>query len=326
MPAPTTAARPPTRRSTLRRLVARHPSTAFLVMAFALGWTALLPLLLSERGFGILPIDPPVAAFQFLASVLGLTLPAFLVTAATDGKPGVRDLLHRSLRWRVGIRWYLIALLGTFFAVLLAAIPLVGTAPLEALSENWRLLVTVLLPGVLVPFLHTNLPEEIGWMGFLQSRLQDRRGPVLASVMVAPVFALIHLPAYFVSGWIGDEGARLAELSGVLLIVGISAVFGVGLRLLLMGLYNGAGRSLPIVALFHSAFNLSTGQQITPDFVPGLGATAQNLLPWAVAAVVALVAIALTRGRLGYRHDDAPPLDDAGRRDKPSPSAAGWPS
>src|SRR3712207_3241816 len=36
-----------------------------------------------------------------LAMVLGLALPAFLVTAAMSGKAGVRDLLSRSLRWRV---------------------------------------------------------------------------------------------------------------------------------------------------------------------------------------------------------------------------------
>jgi membrane protease YdiL (CAAX protease family) len=286
--------------------VARYPSTAFLVMAFTFGWTALVPLLLSERGVGVLPIELPVTVFQALASVLGLVLPAFLVTAATEGKAGIRDLLQRSLRWRVGIHWYLIAVLGTFVGVLLAAIPFLGVAPLEALSDNWALLITVLLPGVLVPFLHTNLPEEIGWMGFLQSRLQDRHSPILASVMVAPVFALIHLPAYFVSGWISDEGAQLAELPGVMLIVGISALFSISLRLLLVWMYNGTRRSILIVALFHSAFNMSTGQAITPVFVPGASATVQNLVPWAVAAVIALVVIALTRGGLAYRSGPAP--------------------
>ena len=127
----------PAPHATLRRLVARHPATAFLVMAFAFGWTTLLPLLLSERGFGVLPIDPPVTVFQFLASIIGLTLPAFLVAAATGGAAGVRDLLRRALRWRVGVHWYLIALLGTFVAVLLAAIPLVGVAPLQLVARKW---------------------------------------------------------------------------------------------------------------------------------------------------------------------------------------------
>jgi membrane protease YdiL (CAAX protease family) len=50
------------------------------------------------------------------------------------------------------------------------------------------------LPGVVVPFLHTNLWEELGWTGFLQSTLQDRRGPLLASLIVVPFFALFPNP------------------------------------------------------------------------------------------------------------------------------------
>ena len=41
---------------------------------------------------------------------LGAGLAAFLVTAALSGRAGVADLTRRSLRWRVPVRWYLIAL------------------------------------------------------------------------------------------------------------------------------------------------------------------------------------------------------------------------
>src|ERR687894_1298694 len=120
----------------LRRLVARHPATAFLVMAFGFGWTSLIPILLSENGFGVLPIELPLTVVQTLATVLGLALPAFLVSAATGGPQGVRDLLSRLLRWRVGVRWYLIAIFGLLVAMLLAAIPFLGVAPLEALAQK----------------------------------------------------------------------------------------------------------------------------------------------------------------------------------------------
>ena len=84
-------------------MVARHPATAFLLMAFGFGWTSLIPILLSEDGFGVVPIELPLTLVQTLATLLGLALPAFLVTAATGGKEGVRDLLSRLLRWRVGV-------------------------------------------------------------------------------------------------------------------------------------------------------------------------------------------------------------------------------
>jgi hypothetical protein len=95
-------------RSGLRHLVARHPIAAFLLMLYAVTWTVFLPVVLQGRGLLALPIDLSEGlafnAVVSIASVLGVTLPAFLVTAATGGKEGVRDLLGRSLRWRVGVR------------------------------------------------------------------------------------------------------------------------------------------------------------------------------------------------------------------------------
>jgi membrane protease YdiL (CAAX protease family) len=288
----------------LRGLVARHPATAFLVMVFGFGWTGLIPILLSENGFGVLPIELPLTVVQTLVTVMGLAVPAFLVTAATGGKEGVRDLLSRMLRWRVGVHWYLIALFGLPAATLLAAIPFLGVAPLEALAQNWGLLFTVFLPGVILPFLHTNLWEELGWTGYLQSTLQERRGPLLASILVAPVFALFHLPAFFVSGWIADEGYSLSQFPAALAQVGVLAVFAVFFRALIMWLYNRTGRSVLLVGLFHSAFNMVSGQQLMPELVPGLNT---NLFVVAIVAVLAVVIAVSTRGRLGYEPERAAP-------------------
>jgi hypothetical protein len=59
MPAPNAATQQPTPSSPLRRLVARHSVVAFLLMAFVFSWTIMLPLLLSEGGFGVLPFALP---------------------------------------------------------------------------------------------------------------------------------------------------------------------------------------------------------------------------------------------------------------------------
>lgn len=301
---PTTSAPPqPPPHSALRRLVAGHPATAFLVMAFGFGWTSLIPILLSENGFGVLPIELPLTVVQTLVTVLGLAVPAFLVTAATGGKQGMRDLLSRMLRWRVGVHWYLIAIFGLPVAMLLAAIPFLGVAPLEALAQKWGLLFSVFLPGVILPFLHTNLWEELGWAGFLQSTLQDRHGPLLASVIVAPFFALFHLPAYFVAGWIVDEHTPLSQLPTVLVEYGaVVAVFAIFFRILAIWLYNVTGRSVLLVGLFHAAFNMVSGQKIVPEYVPGLDA---GLLAIGAVMVLAVVVAILTRGRLGYDRERA---------------------
>jgi membrane protease YdiL (CAAX protease family) len=289
-------------RAALRQLVARHPLASYLVLAFAFAWGAMAPLLLSQRGLGVFPLDPPAAAvtgFNSLASYVGLLLPTVLVAAAADGTAGVRDLLSRCLRWRAGLGWYLLALFGVPSAVLVAALPLAGAAPLVALPGKWGLLVAVAVPGVLVPFLLINLPEEAGWTGFLQARLQARHGPLSASLLVAPAFALIHLPAYFVAGWISQDKVPLARFPEALLTLGVTAVFAVFFRVLVVWLYNGSGGSVPVVALFHSAFNLSAGPQLTPVLVPGPDPTVLNLLPVAAVTAGAVAVTVATRGRLG---------------------------
>jgi membrane protease YdiL (CAAX protease family) len=278
-------------------MVARHPVVAFLVMVYALGWSTLiaadylgLPMLLSSS----------------LGVVAGLALPAFLVTAATGGKAGMRDLLGRCLRWRVGIGWYLLASLGLLTATLLVASAFLGMAPLQTLAQKWPLFFTVFLPGILVPLVITHLSEEAGWTGFMQDTLQERRGPLLASIMVAPAFVLFHLPLSFLEA----PRITLAVVQLALVQLAVQVIAVAFFRVVITWLYNGTGRSVLIVALFHSAFNMSTGQKITPELLVGANATVLNLFVWAVAAVIALLLIIVTRGRLGL----APGRHDSGTR------------
>jgi membrane protease YdiL (CAAX protease family) len=305
--------------SSLRGVVARHPVTSFLIMAFVFGWGGMIPLLLSENGpVTVVPVALPWMPFAAILSIFGLALPAFLVTAATDGKEGVRELLSRILRWQVGVHWYLIALFGLLFVTLLGAIPFFGLAPIEELAQKWELLFTLYLWGglwgILVPFVLVNLWEETGWTGFMQHTLQERHGPLLASLIVAPFFALIHLPALFVSGWLGDKDPSLGDFPAALFQIGITAIFAMFIRVLIMWLYNGSGRSVLIVALFHSAFNATSGSEnITPILIPG---TAASLIPIAAVAVIAVLLIVFTRGRLAYEPDHAaqPNLSSTGTR------------
>ena len=95
-------------RSALRRLVARHPVMAFLVMAYTI--TSLLALTPIRTRLG-----PFILGFELwdsLSSIFGVALPAFLVMAAMHGWAGMSDLARRSFRWRVPLQWYFLALLG----------------------------------------------------------------------------------------------------------------------------------------------------------------------------------------------------------------------
>ena len=288
MSAPNRAAKRPA------SLVARHPVGTFLIMAYTLGWSTLF----AANSLGL-----PFLLSSSLLTLVGLALPAFLVTWATSGERGVRDLLSRCFRWRVGIGWYLIAFPGLLLATLLVASVFLGTAPLEALAQKWPLFFTMFLPALLIPFVLTQLAEEAGWAGFMQDSLQERHGPLRASLMVAPAFALFHLPFPFIEA--PRMTLTLVPVALVQMIVlGIVALF---FRPLIMWVYNGSGRSVLIVALFHSAFNSAgSGSGYATRFIKELVPfPAVLLISIAVVVVLAVVVTVFTRGRLAYEPERA---------------------
>jgi membrane protease YdiL (CAAX protease family) len=296
--------RQPASLSPPKRLVVRHPVAAFLVMLYAIAWSVFLPVVLQARGLLALPVDLS-EGFTFdtvtsLASILGVALPALLVTAATGGKAGVRDLLSRCLRWHVNLVWYLAALFGLLAVMVLVGSALSDPAPLEVLTKRSPLLFTLFLPEVLLPFLTIQLFEEAGWTGFMQHTLQERRGPLVASILVAPPFVLQHLPILLM-----DAGIGLASL----VVVGALVVVAMFFRAVVAWFYNGSGRSVLVAALFHSAYNSAWGtgdQTFTGELISGPAAT---LIPIGVVAVVVAV---LSRGRLAYEPERGATTETSG--------------
>jgi membrane protease YdiL (CAAX protease family) len=275
-------------------MVTRHPVAAFLVMVYAVNCAVALSPLLTRRD--ILPFG--LAPYDSLGHIFGVALPAFIVVAATHGRAGMRDLAHRSLRWRVGVHWYLIALFGVPVATVLCASALFDLAPLNALVEKWQLLFTIVLPQLVLLIVFFNLAEEVGWTGFLQARLQDRHGPLKASVIVTVPFALFHLP-----GWMVEFELGLAQLHLALLLTGvfgISQLFG---RVIIMWLYNNTNSSVLLVGMFHSSFNV-TASAFGP-FIP-VPAGSTFLIAAPVVTVAAVLLVAFTRGRLSYEPDCTP--------------------
>jgi uncharacterized protein len=292
------ATQQPAPHSALRRLVARHPVATFLVMVYAVNCAVALSSFLTRRD--ILPFD--LAPYDSLGHIFGVALPAFLVVAAMHGRVGVRDLARRSLRWRVGARWYLVALFGVPVAAMLSASAIFGLAPLNALVDKWQLLLTVVLPQLLLLIVFFNLAEEVGWTGFLQARLQERHGPLKASVIVTLPFALFHLP-----GWMVEFELGLAQLHLALLLTavfGISQLFG---RVIIMWLYNNTNYSVLLVGMFHSSFNVTTSA-----FGPFIPRETSFLIAIGVVAVAAVLLVVFTRGQLSYRQErGSQPADSA---------------
>jgi membrane protease YdiL (CAAX protease family) len=303
-PAPTTPL--------LKRLVIGYPLVAFFVVAFVGGWIVLLPTVLFESGFGLVPIAlpaPAVMLFFIPAAMAGPTLAAFVVTGMVEGKEGARELLRRRvLRWRVGIHWYLTAIFGIPLVYFAGASLMLGTAPLEVLVEKWPLVFTSYLPKVLMVFLIVSLWEEIGWMGFALPRLQDRHGPLLASAVLGVLWALWHLPAYFGSTQVVADKVGLGEFGRLLYLVPLLMLMAVFTRILMTWLFNAAAGSVVIATLFHAGFNISNNDLVR-SFAPELNRMfPNNGWLYVVLGVLALLLVVSTKGRLSYEpnHAEAP--------------------
>ena len=171
-------------------LLARHPLVFFFLIAFAGTWLVELLYMLSADGAGLLPFRLPllpVGIWIALSVFLGPFLSAFIMTGVTEGRAGIGRLLRRIVRWRVGIRWYLFALIGIPVILVLSAIVLLlgNLASFQGLSSTMAL--GYLLTFAPVFFLGGPLGEEPGWRGFALPRLQSLHGPLLGSLILGPL-------------------------------------------------------------------------------------------------------------------------------------------
>jgi uncharacterized protein len=263
----------------LRSRVARHPLSAFLVLVAVVGWPLMsVPALTTH---GVLPGGPlPQEPFA-LGTTLLVMLPAALwVTAVADGRPAVRALLRRAVRWRFGAGWW---------ATVLLALPVLTLAVGVAAGQGLQTgdLLPALASGafsVVTAVLLVHLWEETVWAGFFQGRLEQRHGFLPAAALTAVPFAAVHLPLAF----IGDLTAARVGLA-----VGALFVLGVVMRLLVGATVRGAAGSLLAAGFVHASFNASNNEGNLVDDLLGGG---QPSL-YAIVATVLFTAGALVAVR-----------------------------
>ncbi len=276
--------------------IIHHPLVAFFMLAFAGTWLGAFPLLLAR--LGLLQADLPAEPFMMLGAMAGPALAALLVTAATDGIRGVRGFLRRYIQWHVGLRWYLLIIFGQLSMLTLAAAVVFGAQVLQIALQQWPLIVSVYLPFIVLGSILGPIWEEGGWRGFALPRLQQRFGPIKASLILGALLAFWHLPAY-VGGW----------MQWTLLSFGGLLLGGMAVSIVMTWVYNNTRGSILIAILFHAANNavLAYGAHLLPPVMAPwarvlLGAGGIPLIAFGVSAALILVA---TRGRLSYHPDRA---------------------
>ncbi|HEX6150313.1 type II CAAX prenyl endopeptidase Rce1 family protein [Nocardioides sp.] len=166
----------------LANAVRRHRVLMFFALAYVLTW-------------GAIPWD------SFFAP--GALIAAILVVAVTEGLPGLRDLGGRLVRWRVGAKWWAVALVVPLLVDLAAAVSNVAlgaAAPLTAQLLPWYGIPLAIGLAVVNP---TNGPlaEEPSFRGYALPSLQSRHTPLVATAILAVAVTGWHAPLFVMSSF-----------------------------------------------------------------------------------------------------------------------------
>ncbi|MGV9825333.1 CPBP family glutamic-type intramembrane protease [Gordonia sp. NPDC003429] len=259
-----------------RRLV------AYWLLACAFSWSWWIPLALDGA------ITRPGQGWPtHLPGLLGPAFAAVVVVAATEGRDGLRGLWSRMTRWRVAWWWY--ALIIATVACALLAYPAAwlsdSAAPSAADFASYSGVGTVPIVVMLVYVVIVNgFGEETGWRGYLAEGLLNRFGAATTGLLVAVPWALWHLPMFWVVASFRDFG-----VGGTIgWLIGLTAG-----SVVLAWMYAGAGHSVLIVALWHTAFNLTSAT----DAASGLPAAVSSTLVMFAAVAIGIGAVVAARRR-----------------------------
>ena len=197
----------PQRRTSVPDLARAHPLPTFFLIAYLLSWTYWV-LALGIMGRSTLG--------WFVPGAFGPPLAALLVTGLVDGRDGLRAFLRRWVLWRVGLRWYVLALVGLPALGLLAGLlsgdwseRFAGSGPSVAVTYLAILSFLVVLGGG---------QEEPGWRGFALPRMQERLGPLIASVVLGVLWGVWHLPVFILVPGYNSAGTSVASIAASVLV------------------------------------------------------------------------------------------------------------
>ena len=297
MPDVTTTAR-------ITDLLRARPLVSFFVLSYAVTWLLWAPLVFAGvPAFSESTHTPSWYALPGVA--VGVTGTAFFMTAVTQGRAGVQRMVRRLVCWRVGVRWYLVAILFIPVGQLLITAALGSPEVLRALRPS----ALALYPAsYLAHFVFGPLFEESGWRGFALPRMQHRFGPVRATLLLGLLWSGWHFFLYAPSWFAGGP------VNGVV-GVGIFVVFTTSVSFIFTWLSNNTTASLLLAILLHGSIDgTATYLQRLADrgvFSADAASLSGQFGVLILCVVTALALVWFTRRRLGYPryHHEAEHLD-----------------
>ena len=250
-----------------------RPLTRFFIFTFALSWTCFI-------GVAFLPPASSDTSDFFKTAILllGTFAPLIIAILLTYKSGEWKPLLDRIGKWNVNARWYLFAVFYMAVVKLLAAVVfrmIAGKWP-EFGTDAWYVMIIAIVFSTVV-----QAGEEVGWRGFALPRLTEKIGLPSASLLLGLIWAIWHLPLFFVSG--ADKFGQSFPVFMVQVIA---------LSVALSFLYWKTNGSLLLTMLMHAAVNNT--KDIVPSTVKGASHTfelSNSLVAWLTATILWILAV-----------------------------------
>jgi membrane protease YdiL (CAAX protease family) len=275
--------------TSIKAFVERHAVPIYFGVTFAVSWGGFTLVVGGPSGF---PGNPeeferllPFVAWAMLA---GPSASGLLLTGLLSGGAGLRELLSRLLKWRVGVRWYAFALLPGFLLPAAVLFAFSQTSSIFTADDKAALVLSGMVAGISVVL------EEIGWTGFAVPRLRRRYSILTTGLIVGVLWGAWHcLQGLWISGTYAGA-LPLALFLPLSILSGIAQL--TAYRILLVWVYDRTG-SLLVTTLMHASLTISTVFIFRPLATGASFLINGWVLTGAFWVVVAAVALA-NRGQL----------------------------
>jgi membrane protease YdiL (CAAX protease family) len=242
---------------TINAFIKKHPVLFYFVLTFAISWGGQLLIIDGPGGIpGTAEQVERLQLFVLLALFAGPSIAGILLTGLVDGRSGYRELVSRLLRWRVGARWYVVALLTAplVFTVVLLALSRFSPEFLPSIfaSDDKAFL---LVFGIVWGLIGGGLLEETGWTGFAVPKLRLRYGVLTTALIVGVLWGAWHFVVIF---WMSRSTIGGLPLALFLTVRGLDLLVGQlpAYRVLLVWVYDRT-ESLLVTMLMHASLSAS---------------------------------------------------------------------
>jgi len=171
----------------VRETIRQHQLVSFFLIAFGWSW--------AYDGIVFLTVgSSPRILIRGLIRAWGPLIAGVTVIWASDGD--LRTYLGQVTKWRVRPRWYVLAIGLPFLlngTLAVSVVHLFNGGTVQIAPSPWWYYIA----GFLVVLFLAGGLEEFGWRGFAQPRLQERYTALTAAIGIGFVWALWHLPLFY---------------------------------------------------------------------------------------------------------------------------------